>query len=272
MPRIDAALLTPFTLDEPEWVTRILGTWERVAPELLPEFADYRDPPRKPLNLPLTDDDLNRLRGYWYGRRVKPHLKSRCQSATYWHGEVSLGVSHATPGKILPSVVRWTDAFAEQLATDYGFVHVLTKAELAEEDRMDIWRPRLDGSDVGAGIVGSGTNFLKYGIPTLYWRMYFGPAYVGLFGAGTIEQAPVCIVESHPWGYVLQLTERPPDDKSWAEFVSVRERTIDWLGRDAFRTRPKATPARVPSSFFDFHARAIDGQTSSGLGGGDSRG
>ncbi len=84
---------------------------------------------------------------------------------------------------------------------------------------------------------------LRQALPTLHWLTALGPAYVDLFGRERVLTTPVHRSRELDTGAVLlQLTAgiRDPYD-DFDAYAAARERAMDHLGRDAFRSR--ATPS-----------------------------
>jgi hypothetical protein len=232
---LQAKVVTPYSLEEGEWVRRILSVWRRVAPELAPEFADYKGPARRPLGPDLTDEDVNRLRGDWHARRLEPRLTFSAGHNYWMPADLNLEIRERSTANWVAHVVSWTDGLVPLLRAYFGFVHVLTHDELqAEPQRPDVWRPWLDRRETGASIV-LAPQMLAHGLPTLYWRTYFGPEYLALVGQEVLADLPAYSVELLGPFAVVQLTAEPPGSMPWLEYRIARDRVIASLGADLFR-------------------------------------
>jgi hypothetical protein len=160
------------------------------------------------------------------------------------HGTISVSAFDRTDVPALASrVASLIDTWSGVTETEYGMVHVLCQHERIEATAQG--RSDIDGDDrLGADASWGFTVQLRTGLPTLYWRNLFGRPYVELFGRERLASAPANSVVERPWGFELQLTPRPPDDASYANYRAVRERVIEHLSRGAFgvdRAQPRAS-------------------------------
>lgn len=232
---VTARLATRTTFDDPEDSFKILRAWRDVAPELFPELLDSQEPMRERITPETIETSrASRFGPTWYAIRKRPRLYAHLMRAARDHGTLSVSAYDRTDVPVVAGrIAELIDSWSAVTEPDYGMVHVLCEPERIEASALG--RGDIDGDDrLGADASWGFTAQLRTGLPTLYWRNLFGRPYVQLFGRGRLASAPAHAVIERPWGYVLQLTPRPPDEASYPEYRAVRERVIDHLGRGAF--------------------------------------
>ena len=170
--------------------------------------------------------------------------------ATFWpgfgHDHASLNVRIYDRSRSA-AVVELADALAESMAIHFGMIHSLTDGDRDEglaSNRQDIsirnYRTRAAESIWGFDVQ------IPHGLPTLFWRTYFGPPYIELIGRGRLLTAPVHDVTTQRERIVLTLTPDLPADESWPAFSDVRRRVIEHLGRDLFWPQASRVPVLPP--------------------------
>jgi hypothetical protein len=232
----------------PEWVERMFATWLGVAPGLAPALADYGEPPR---DLP---GEARRLGWGWCAKR--PDAKLRADTAGGGRANHATLTFDSRGGpRTVPELTVLVDAMAALLRPDWAMVHPLTLAEAAEaaaSGRADLYLPRPDGRLDGARVLAGATMHLRHGLPTLYWRNYFGLPYTELVGPALSAAPWARVVEAGDGILRADVTLEPPTEGTYRSFAAGRERIMDALGRDLFG--PLA--ARVPPGFADFRTGA----------------
>jgi len=146
------------------------------------------------------------------------------------------------------------DAMATLLRPDWAVVHTLTRPEVlaaAAAGRRDLYLPSRDGRrPEGAGILAGATVSLREGLPTLYWRTYFGLPYLDLLG-GALARAPWARLETLEGGVVrADVTADPPTEDDYDRFAATRDAVMEALGLDIFGPGAK----RVPQAIADFRS------------------
>ena len=237
----------------PQWVHRFFETWMDVAPNLAPTLAGYGEPPRQKFRWDDLPGEVRRLGWDWHAKRPEGRIRAFAVRGGR-RNHSGLDVTCRGDGELLPQVTAFADAVATLLHCDHGFLQALTRAEVVEAaaaHRPDLHLPWPDGRLDGAALIGSATKELAAGLPTLYWRNYFGAPYLDLVGRDLLD-APWATVEILAGDVVrADVTFDPPTESTYPRFAAARDNVMEALGRDLFA--PHAS--RVPPSFHDFQAR-----------------
>jgi hypothetical protein len=117
----------------------------------------------------------------------------------------------------------------------FGYLHLLTGAE-----HEDIGFEASNKIEVGVF-----EHALKKGIPSLCWATIWGEPYINLFGASTLDTAPVAVLnrlsDTH---FYMQLTDSLFDIRdNHDQFRQCKSAAMDHLGRQFFwGSRPVIVP------------------------------
>lgn len=245
---LSIGLLSPHRLAGVAAARQILGIWQAMAPEFGLTHVGETEPVRHRLSPDDLSSALSDDTWMWLAARRRPVVQMQLIAGWHIHSSVHVGLPQLAPSGIMAGV-----RFVEGLAASVGFhlaaVHPLCRAEASEvDDRRVGWSeerrpdrlPDADNRTVGVSL--PGTVALLRGLPTLYWRTYLGAPYVKLLGRSHLLNAPVASVTPFRDGLVMQLTDDVPDDESWNTYRALRDRAIEWLGRDAFWPSSNRTP------------------------------
>jgi hypothetical protein len=249
-------VLSPFRLDDAASSRSLLETWRAVAPELFPTHLDDREPPRQRLDLAVVSDLLADDHGSWMARRARPHVEATLMPGWHVHGRLWILVKPQRVPVALGRLAELADELTQLLRADYGLVHAVTEREISaahSSGRSDV--VVVQHNPFYAELSTAFTKELAHGLPTMYWRNYFGKPYVDMFGLHRLRALPVHSVVERGGAVIIQLTESPPSEDSWPEFEAARDRAIDSLGSEAFWPQGK----RSPASFEKFKPLAFVG-------------
>lgn len=135
---------------------------------------------------------------------------------------------------------------ASTFAADFGFVHVLTDAEVERGAAHDIVVPT--DSDHKHYVLSVTTHQLIRGLPDLFWSTLFGPPYVDLFGRERLRSAPAHHVDQiGDSQFAIQLSDDCTDFlRHPGEVARRREALRSYLGESAFSGGSESVAARRP--------------------------
>ena len=214
---------------------RVLDPWVTRLPQLAPTHLQRGEPVRQALD--LANDAV--LEGPWIALRRNPRV-----TAVFWPGTdqrhasltMSLQAPHAGALDLADCLVRSMDPI-------FAMAHVLVDSE--RDAYEDPKRPDIAFRNLRTREAVAWWGFdaeIGHGLPTLYWRTYFGPPYIGLIGRRRLLESPVHAVRDLGNLIELTLTDRPPSDATWMQWESVRQQAIEHLGRDLFWPSPRRVP------------------------------
>ena len=129
-------------------------------------------------------------------------------------------------------VAGLVEAWADCLAPDYGMIHSLCESERREATNP--WRSDIDADGARGHAIWGFTPQLRHGLPTIYWRNFFGAPYIAAFGRSRLLSAPAHRAIEYPWGVEIQVTAEPPTEASYPSYREARDRLIEYLGQDLF--------------------------------------
>jgi hypothetical protein len=127
-------------------------------------------------------------------------------------------------------VAGLVEAWADCLAPDYGMIHSLCESERREATNP--WRSDIDADGARGHAIWGFTPQLRHGLPTIYWRNFFGAPYIAAFGRSRLLSAPAYRAIEYPWGVEIQVTAEPPTEASYPSYREARDRLIEYLGQD----------------------------------------
>jgi hypothetical protein len=219
---------------------RILEPWRDTDRTLFPTHLNRGEPAREPLD----PDNMAVPDGSWTARRKRPPADvSFVRNAGRAHAAVTAEFRIDEPGPVVTvadTLARTSDAF-------FGMIHRLTAAdrdEGAKTHRPDLML--LDRVRRTTISVWGLTLQTPRGLPTLFWRTYFGPPYIDLIGRGLLLRTPAWEVTEVGRSIVVTLTEEPPSDETWPSFARARARAMAHLGTDLFWPNAVRTPSLPP--------------------------
>lgn len=243
---IHGSLAVPRQWEDAAGLALTITTWASTAPELLPTLADDHEPVRRTFDPEHFTDSLDAWSTrHWIAIRRDPPLVANFLGSYGFTNSTAHITIRSTPERErnLDSLERLVRALAKAWSPDYGFVHQICDPEIPEAQgrrRPDVivTNRRTGEVDMSAGF----SKALEHGLPTVYWLNIFGPRYETVIGTDRLIKAPWASIERREYGLVAKVTEEPPDDESYDDFRTRRDRIMVELGLDLFF--PNAT--RVP--------------------------
>jgi hypothetical protein len=142
---------------------------------------------------------------------------------------------------------RWRAAHLRQVAEVMRLVDSpMAQSGLAEDDRRKSWRiiPNPDG--VGQQLVFTVRDYSE-GLAGVYWRNFFGPPFVRLFGDRLASLPPGCTQEDLGGGIVLVQPYELPSLAGTPEGIARERALIEHLGPECFYDHERhLKPSRLP--------------------------
>jgi hypothetical protein len=243
---VHGSIAVPRAWDNADGLRRMIATWQRAAPDLLPTLAGDHEPVRHPFDPDDIDAALPSWASrFWIARRTKPILHASFLGS---YGQTNSTGHFSMPAsggglQFLSQLSSLILALCEEWGPDLAMVHVLCDPEYWETRATG--RPDVLTINRVKNTASMSTGFskqLEHGLPTIWWTNVFGPRYEAVLSTDRLLAAPWESVERRPYGLVARVTADPPDDDSWPAFRSARDRIIDVLGRDAFWPEARRVP------------------------------
>lgn len=147
--------------------------------------------------------------------------------------------------------VRLANYLSSEMEIDFGLVHHLNAPDLARSSAGTLLF--LLDPEKNRWSLTLTSHQLRFGLPDVFWKTYFGPPYVEMIGEDLLMSAPAFEVSRPGQGIIaIQLTSSLDDCIHQPQAVEdARNRLIDHLGNEFFNpTCDKSHPARVPNFRF----------------------
>lgn len=236
-------LLTRRSLASEAEAQSFFSIMAEIAPELLPEKYDVKEPIRELFDMARLDKPLavwgKFPHHFFLWKRSKPRLSGQYFPASKRHAADSIQITFQGRRANEHTLIKLLRAWSERFPPIIAYIHTLHDEDL--EDREFYGRHVMPFNQ---GLV---LHDLKTGLPGLCWVTIFGPSYVELFGRDRLDSCPAYLAEQIAGGFYLQLTENnQTGGRNFEQFREARDRAIAHLDSHAFRGHSPVVLPELP--------------------------
>lgn len=187
---------------------------------------------------------------YWRSKKPRTLAHIACPLTIpipNWPTHSSLWLRGAFNAVQRKELVEMADHLASKMAIDFGIVHHISEYDVRRASARELLG--LLDPEKNRWMLSLPSHAIRYGLPDVFWKTYFGPPYVEMMGEALLLSAPAFEVSKLDQGIIaIQLTESLDDCLNTPELVdAARNRLIDHLGAEYFNSfYDPMDPRRVP--------------------------